>query len=104
MMSTEPKSISGIPGAVASSANESDQSRIVRLHLTFPESLIKEPIVSKAVLDFGVLVNVRRANIDENVGWMLCEVQGSVEKIDEAIEWMAGLGVEVDRLGDVVES
>lgn len=75
----------------------------VRVHLTFPEALIKEPVISRLVRDQDVLVNIRRANVDENVGWMICEIDGDNEAVERAIAWLTELGVEVNRLSDVVE-
>jgi ABC-type methionine transport system ATPase subunit len=74
------------------------------VHLTFPEDLIKEPVISRLVRDLSVTVNIRRANVDENVGWMICEIAGDHEVVERAINWLESTGVEVNRLGDVVES
>ncbi len=75
----------------------------VRVHLTFPEPLIKEPVISRLVLELGVTVNIRRANVDEHVGWMICELGGDHQIVERAIGWLSEAGVEVNRLGDVVE-
>lgn len=76
----------------------------VRVRLTFPEHLIKEPIVARMVRQFDVTPNIRRAKVDETVGWIVCELDGGHGAIEAAIEWLHELGIEVDRLGDVVES
>ena len=76
----------------------------VRVKLTFPEHLIKQPIIARLVREFDVLPNIRRANVEEHVGWIICELGGEDEAVERAIEWLHDLGVGVDRLGDVVES
>ena len=77
----------------------------LRLHLTFPETLIQEPIIWRLSRQYDIITNVRRANVEENVGWILLEVEGDEEALDGGINWMKELGVQVDRLdGDVVES
>ena len=76
----------------------------VRVKLTFPENLIKQPIIGRLAREFDVLPNIRRANVEESVGWMICELGGEDEAVTRAITWLAELGVQVDRLGDVVES
>jgi hypothetical protein len=48
--------------------------------------------------------NIRQAKIEETVGWVVCELSGEDGSIDRAIDWLRDLGVEVDRLGDVLES
>ena len=76
----------------------------VRVKLTFPENLIKQPIIGRLAREFDVLPNIRRANVEESVGWMICELGGEDEAVARAITWLEELGVQVDRLGDVVES
>ena len=56
------------------------------------------------VREFDVLPNIRRASIDESVGWIVCELGGEEDAVEHAIVWLRDLGVQVDRLGDVVES
>lgn len=75
----------------------------VRVKLTFPEHLIKEPVVARLVREFDVMPNIRRANVEEHVGWIVCELGGDDDAVDRAIDWLSKLGVQVDRLGDVVE-
>jgi L-aspartate semialdehyde sulfurtransferase ferredoxin len=77
----------------------------LRLHLTFPETLIQEPIIWRLGRQYDIITNVRRANVEEKVGWVILEVEGSEEALDQGIKWMAEMGVQVDRLnGDAVES
>jgi ABC-type methionine transport system ATPase subunit len=75
-----------------------------RVKLTFPEHLIREPIVARLVKEFDVTPNIRRASVEERVGWIICEVGGEDQAVDRAVEWLVGLGIQVDMLGDVVES
>jgi ABC-type methionine transport system ATPase subunit len=74
-----------------------------RVKLTFPEALIKQPVIARLVREFDVMPNIRQAKIEENVGWVVCELGGEGESIERAIQWLHDLGVEVDRLGDVLE-
>ncbi len=76
----------------------------VRVKLTFPEHLIKEPIVARMVRQFDVLPNIRRAKVEETVGWIVCEISGEPAAVEMAIQWLGEVGVDVNRLGDVVES
>ncbi|HEX3394927.1 MAG TPA: NIL domain-containing protein [Acidimicrobiales bacterium] len=76
----------------------------VRIKLTFPEQLIKQPLLGRLDRQFDVLPNIRRANIEEQVGWIVCELAGEPHAVEEAIAWLEAKGVQVDRLGDVVES
>ena len=75
----------------------------VRVRLTFPEHLIKQPIIARMVREFDVMPNIRRASVQDTVGWIVCELGGEDQAVERAIEWLHDLGVQVDRLGDVVE-
>lgn len=77
----------------------------LRLHLTFPEQLIQEPIIWRLGRQYDIITNVRRANVEDKVGWIILEVEGTEEALEQGIGWMTEMGVQVDRLqGDVVES
>jgi ABC-type methionine transport system ATPase subunit len=76
----------------------------VRVKLTFPEALVTEPVIARLVRDHDVEPNIRRANVDDHEGWIVCEVAGEPAKIDDALAWLRQTGVRVDLLGDVVES
>jgi ABC-type methionine transport system ATPase subunit len=70
-----------------------------RLHLTFPRHLTSEPIVHHVGADFGLVVNIRRANLEEERGgWVIVEVEGDEERITAAIRWLAEQGMQVDRI------
>jgi len=75
-----------------------------RVRLTFPEHLIKQPLLGRLVREFDVLPNIRRANVEDTFGWIVCELGGEQDAVDRALAWLEAAGVQVDRLGDVVES
>jgi L-aspartate semialdehyde sulfurtransferase ferredoxin len=76
----------------------------VRVKLTFPEELVRQPIIARMVTELGVVPNIRRANVGEREGWMICELDGDGPTVDRAVTWLQAEGVRVDLLGDVVES
>jgi hypothetical protein len=76
----------------------------LRVRLTFPEPLVKEPLLGRVVQKFDVLPNVRRANVEDHGGWIQCELIGDSGSIDQAVRWLEEQGVGVELLGgDVVE-
>jgi ABC-type methionine transport system ATPase subunit len=76
----------------------------VRVKLTFPDDLVRRPFIAQLVRDHHVEPNIRRANVDEHEGWIVCELGGEPAAVDEALAWLRAEGVRVDLLGDVVES
>ncbi len=76
----------------------------VRVRLTFPEALVREPVIARLVREFDVVANIRRADVGEHEGWIVCELDGDPPAVDRAVEWLRAEGVTVDLLGDVVES
>lgn len=69
-----------------------------RFHLTFPPNLVDEPIVHKLGTDFGLMTNIRRANINERIAWLILELDGEDRSLEAALAWLAEQGVQVDRL------
>lgn len=71
-----------------------------RLHLTFPEHLIDEPVIHRLGRDFDLVTNIRRANVDERFAWVIVEVDGEPDVVEDAVRWLAEKGVQVDRIED----
>ena len=76
-----------------------------RLYLSFPESLVERPLIFEAANRFGVMPNIRRANVESHSGWVILELTGEQQAIDDAVAWFSEVGVSVNRMeGDVLES
>ncbi len=71
---------------------------------TFPQELIKEPVIYNLGLQFNVITNVRRADVSENKGWVVLELEGEEKDIEQGMIWVTSKGVRVDPvIGDIVE-
>ena len=71
---------------------------------TFPQGLIKEPIIYNLGQQFKVMTNIRRADISENKGWVVLELEGEESEIEQGITWVTSKGVRIDPvIGDIVE-
>ncbi|MDQ3944798.1 MAG: NIL domain-containing protein [Actinomycetota bacterium] len=76
-----------------------------RLYLSFPEALVERPVIFEAANRFGVMPNIRRANVEAHSGWVILELTGDQQAIDDAVAWFSEIGVSVNRMeGDVLES
>jgi hypothetical protein len=69
-----------------------------RFHLTLPGDLVGEPIIHTLGSDFGVVTTIRRASLEEGSGWVILEMDGTDESVDDAVSWLRERGVIVDRL------
>jgi len=71
---------------------------------TFPHKLIKEPIIYELSHKFEVMTNIRRADVTEDRGWVVLELEGEDKEIDAGVDWVKEKGVRVDPIvGDIVE-
>lgn len=75
-----------------------------RVKFTFPPSLITEPIIHRLGHEFDVITNIRRADVREEMGWVVLELDGEETEIERGLEWVKDIGVRVDPVGgDVLE-
>jgi ABC-type methionine transport system ATPase subunit len=75
-----------------------------RVRFTFEPDLIREPVIYRLGREFEVVTNIRMADVDESVGWVILELDGEPEEIERSLHWAEGIGVRVDSIpGDVVE-
>ncbi len=75
-----------------------------RVRFTFPEDLIREPLIYNLGHEFRVITNVRMADVDAKTGWVLLELEGDHDEIERSLAWAQAKGVRIDPVaGDVVE-
>ena len=75
-----------------------------RVKFTFPTQLIKDPLIYQLGHKFQVVTNIRRADVREDMGWVILELDGEEEEIDRSIAWITSEGVRTDPVGgDVIE-
>ena len=76
-----------------------------RAKFTFPTNLVTEPVIFELGHKFRVVTNIRRADVREDVGWVILELEGEDEEIESGLDWVMSMGVRVDPVsGDVIES
>ena len=75
-----------------------------RVKFTFPTGLIQQPIIYELGRKYQVVTNIRRADVREDVGWVVLELEGEDDEIAHGIDWVSSLGVRIDPVsGDVIE-
>jgi hypothetical protein len=74
-----------------------------RAQLTFPPRLIQEPILYHLVKDFDIVINIRRADVKAELGWVILEMEAGEETLARGVAWLKSKGVQVDPIeSDVI--
>ena len=71
-----------------------------RVMFTFSSEVITEPITYNLGQQFKLVTNILRADLAENRGWIVLEVDGKEEDIEAGIAWVISKGVRVDPAND----
>lgn len=75
-----------------------------RVKLTFPQHLIKEPVIFTMAKKYDVMPNIRRARVTETVGEMVLELEGTEKNLKKGIQSLKDQGVVVELVeGDIIE-
>ena len=67
------------------------------VHLTFPEKLIREPIVYRLGHEFEVVTNIFRAAVGETDSWIILELDGEEEEILRSLKFLRSRGIRVEE-------
>ena len=75
-----------------------------RVRFTFPKQLITDPVIYELGHKYKVITNIRRADVREDMGWVVLELEGEEDEIADGLAWVNSTGVRVDPVsGDVIE-
>lgn len=66
-----------------------------RVHLTFTGKLAEEPILWQLSQTFDVVFNIRQADFTEGIGWIMAELEGDPQPLENGIMWLEEHGVHV---------
>lgn len=69
-----------------------------KVFLTFPQTLVKEPILWQIGQEYQVITNIRGASITEEVALLAILLEGEADKIDLSITFLQEKGVKVEYL------
>ena len=71
-----------------------------RVMLTFPQELLKESIIYNLGQQFNVVTNIHLADITEDRGWLIVEIEGEEKQIEDGLAWVMTKGVRVDPVAE----
>jgi ABC-type methionine transport system ATPase subunit len=69
-----------------------------RVKLVYPAALQDQPILYRLIKDFDLATNIRRASVGAEEAWLIVDIEGEDDTIQQALEWASGQGVEVQTL------
>ncbi len=70
--------------------------------VTFSPDLVSEPITYRLVKEYDLVVNILRAEVDENGGRLMLSVESSGPQIQKAVKYMVDVGVQVKELKEFI--
>jgi len=57
---------------------------------------VKEPWLWQLCRDFSLQVNLKKASVDTDYGWVQVELSGPIEEIQRATAWLMTTGLHVE--------
>lgn len=76
------------------------ETESIRVQLDYPLEQVTQPIIYHLVVDYRLIPNIRRANIDSHIGGMMVlELEGTREDLEAGVAYLRGLGIEITDVG-----
>ncbi|MBE7490219.1 MAG: FeS-binding protein [Planctomycetes bacterium] len=66
-----------------------------RFTLSFPQKLIREPILHNLSVKFGLLFNISKANVSDDHGYLELSLEGDHESLERALKYLGDIGVTI---------
>ena len=69
-----------------------------RLRIKVPKSLHEVPIISNLITDYGLVVNIRGAILDQKAtdgGWFDLLLKGDLNQVQQSVDYLKQIGVEI---------
>ncbi len=74
-----------------------------RIILTFPPQVVHMPLTYRLAKDFNVAGNILRAQVaPDEVGKMVLEVSGAIDRVEQALSWVAAQGIGVSLISSEI--
>jgi hypothetical protein len=67
-----------------------------RVIFTFSEEQIRDPVIHNLGQQFNLITNIRRADLSEDKGWIVLELEGDEDDIEQGLAWVTSKGVRID--------
>ena len=74
-----------------------------RLMFTYSPELIREPVLYNLGEQFNIVTNIQSADIAEDRGWVVLELEGEEDDIEQGVAWATSKGMRIDPAGEEAE-
>jgi hypothetical protein len=71
----------------------------LRVTLTFPPDLVREPVIYTVAKTHHLVPNIRKARVKEGAGEATLDLTGAEEDLKRGVEHLTRLGVKVKPVG-----
>jgi len=72
------------------------QEQVIRL--VYPPQLLDVPIINQLIRRYELTVNILRAQVGPDEGWVDVQLSGPTAAIEDAMGWLSSQGVDVQSL------
>ncbi len=69
--------------------------------LTFPGELVTEPVIYNLGQQFNIITTILRADVTEDRGWVVLELDGEDEEIEAGITWAISKGARIEPMTEI---
>ncbi len=70
----------------------------VFVRMVYPPELLDVPVVNQLIRRFEITLNINRAEIGTESGWIEAHLTGKPSEVDSALAWLREKGIRVEHL------
>ncbi len=68
------------------------------VRMVYPPDLLEVPVVNQLIRRFNITLNIHRAEIGVDSGWIEAQISGEQAEIDAALAWLKERGLQIEPL------
>ncbi len=69
-----------------------------KVRLLYPPTLVNVPVIHQLIKQFEITINILRAEINPDHGWVELQLTGDESVVRNAMDWLNAQGIEVQDL------
>lgn len=73
------------------------------IRLVYPPELLRVPVLNHLIRKYDVTVNIIRAQVGKEAGWVEMQISGDDEVVEDALTWLREKGIYVQYVENNLE-